>query len=166
MRTLLAILMMAVPALALAACDGEEDAVAERTREAAPDLVALTLEGEAVDLAAHAGQVVVVNFWLAECGPCLAEMPDFDTYYRENRARGLEILAINMGQEEATVEAAARRLPVTFPLLVDPLGISTERYGVRGAPTTFIIDRDGHIHERVNGPLNAAALEQRVGPLL
>lgn len=165
MRRILAALAL-IPALALAACDEPADTAADRPADAAPDLVALTLDGDAVDLAAHAGQVVVVNFWLAECGPCLAEMPDFDAYYRDNRDRGLAILAVNMGQEEDRVRAAARRLPVSFPLLVDPLSITTERYGVQAAPTTFIIGRDGRIHERVNGPLNAAALERKIGPLL
>jgi len=153
---------------ALTGCEDRRDAATQQVdgEQAAPDLVAMTLAGEAVRLEDLRGKVVLVNFWLAECGPCLAEMPDFDRFYQAHRDRGLEILAINMGQSEDAVRKAVRRINVTFPLLTDPLKITTTRYNVLAAPTSFIIDAQGHLVERINGPLNHEDLGRTLGPLL
>ncbi|ABC23600.1 putative thioredoxin [Rhodospirillum rubrum ATCC 11170] len=153
-----------IGALLAAGCD--EAPKTARTDQGAPELVATDRQDAVVRLADQRGKVVLINFWLAECGPCLAEMPDFDGFYRETRGRGFEILAINMGQEDKVVGDVARRLQVSFPLLTDALGITTKRYEVVAAPTSFLIDREGRLVARFNSPLNRAALEKAVGPLL
>lgn len=150
-------------ALALTACkDQKKAAIREATGEPAPDLVATRTDGSVVRLEELRGRVVLVNFWLAECGPCLAEMPDFEAFYQDYRDRGVEILAINMGQPQNVVTNVARRLGVSFPVLADPLKITTSRYNVLAAPTSFVIDAEGRLVERVNGPMNHDDLTEKV----
>ncbi|KAA5606106.1 TlpA family protein disulfide reductase [Roseospira marina] len=157
--------MLAVTALG--GCeDRKEAANQEATGSAAPELVATTLAGDVVRLEDLRGKVVLVNFWLAECGPCLAELPDFDRYYQAHKHEGLEILAINMGQSEDAVRKAIRRIDVTFPMLADPLKITTTRYNVLAAPTSFLVDAEGRLVERINGPMNHQDLTNRLAPLL
>jgi len=149
--------------LTLAAC---KDQGPSRTGAAAPELGVLDAQGSEVRMDARRGQVVLINFWLAECGPCIAEMPALDAFYKENRGRGFELLAVNMGQDAATVGNARRRVEVSFPMLADPLKIATQRYGVIGAPTSFIVDGDGVVVERIDGPLSARDLQRKIGGLL
>lgn len=153
--------------LALSACDDQiaaakSDVAGQKARE----LIAVTVDDQAVRLADYPDQVVVVNFWLAECGPCLAEMPDFDAFYKEYRDKGVMVLAVNIGQGADAVKETGRRLGVSFPLALDPLKITAERYNVLAVPTSFIIDRNGVLAERINGPLNQAALIKKIEPLL
>ncbi len=149
----------------VSACDGQET-IASDASKAAPELAVLDMDSKAVKLADLKGKVVLINFWLVECGPCLVEMPEFESVYREYRDQGFEILAVNMGQENAAIRNAGRRLDVTYPLLEDPLKITTERYGVKAAPTSFLIDREGVLRERINSPMTGKVLEKKVTGLL
>ncbi len=152
-----------VALVALTAC---KDQGPSRTGAAAPELGVLDAQGKEVRMDARRGRVVLINFWLAECGPCIAEMPALDAFYKENKARGFDLLAVNMGQDAATVEATRRRVEVSFPMLADPLKIATQRYGAIGAPTSFIVDAEGVVLERIEGPLTARDLQRKIGGLL
>ncbi len=145
-----------VAALSLGGCN-------DRPRAAglAPELVATTLDGRVVRLVDLRGKTVLVNFWLGGCGPCLGEMGVLDAFYRAHRAQGLEILAINMGQPKAIAAQAAGLMPVSFPLLIDPLKITIERYHVAVAPTSFIVDSRGKLVERIDGPLDQKMLSAK-----
>lgn len=166
-RRVLGGLLAGAAALALAACeDRKKAALRGAAGDPAPELVATGPDGAPVLLADLRGKVVLVNFWLAECGPCLAEMPEFEAFYRRHKADGLEILAVNMGQDGETIGKTARRLHVSFPLLADPLKITTARYNVLAAPTSFVIDPQGRLVDRINGPLNQDDLAGKVGRLL
>lgn len=147
----------------LAACKDEPPAVVSGP---APELGVLGPGEQAVTLADFRGRVVLVNFWFATCGPCLAEMPDLEAYYRSHKGEGFEILAVNMGDDEQTIAATGRRLALSFPLLGDPLKIAATRYKVSGAPTSFVIDRNGILRGRIEGSLTPKELERRVGGLL
>ena len=45
----------------------------------APDFALSDLDGQAVRLSAHRGQVVLVNLWATWCPPCREEMPSMET---------------------------------------------------------------------------------------
>lgn len=166
-RRLLAAAAGLAAAALLPGCVEDRKAAASRSaRGPAPELALIDPNGQAVRLDQYRGQVVLLNFWLAECGPCLAELPDFDAYHRANKDRGFTILAVNMGQNQGVIANVARRLDLSFPLLADPLTITTARYAVLAAPTSFIIDQSGHLAERINGPLNRRDLEDKAGRLL
>ncbi len=131
-----------------------------------PEVPFVDGDGMTRTLADFKGNGVVLNFWATWCVPCVAEMPALDAFYKENRGRGFELLAVNMGQDAATVGNARRRVEVSFPMLADPLKIATQRYGVIGAPTSFIVDGDGVVVERIDGPLSARDLQRKIGGLL
>ncbi len=159
-RCLLGGLVLA--ALSLGGCHERPQTAADQ----APELVATTLDGRVVRLADLRGKTVLINFWLGGCGPCLAEMNELDGFYRAHRARGLEVLAVNMGQSKETVTQAAGQMQVSFPLLIDPLKITITRYKVSAAQTSFIVNPQGRLVERIDGPLNRALLSAKFKALL
>ena len=159
-------LSLLVLGLILAAVSGCEPRNEARTGAEAPELAVLDLDDNALKLADLRGKVVLVNFWLAECGPCLIEMPEFDKVYMQYRGQGFEVVAVNMGQDRDTVNNIRRRLGVSYPLVSDALRITTARYRVEAAPTSFLVDRQGVIRERINAPLNKRELARRVAELL
>lgn len=130
------------------------------------ELAALAFDGTPVRLVDYRGKVVLLNFWSGGCGPCIAEMPALDAVYRANRDRGFTVLALNMGEPDAAVERAAERLGVSFPVLLDGLKITTDRYRVIGAPTSFLIDGEGRLVEKIIGPVDIGRLEEKLAGLL
>jgi len=99
----------------------------------APDFTLDQAYGGSVDLSAFRGRSVLLVFWTTSCGICRHELPLLDRLNTEFRARGVEILAVNIrdldGAREFMVE---RHLRLTN--LIDPDGATAERYGVSGVP--------------------------------
>jgi len=132
-----------------------------------PDFTLKTLAGDEVNLRRLEGQkVVVVNFWATWCGPCRHEIPDFNDVYSRYRERGVEFLGIAVDESaESVVPEFVQDHPISYPVLLGSPDL-TFRYGVRGLPTTFIIDRAGKIAKRKIGAMSARALETELDKLL
>ena len=62
---------------------------AVKVGERAPDFELTLIDGSKVRGTDLRGQVVVLNFWATWCGPCKAELPLLDSYYRLRRDKGL-----------------------------------------------------------------------------
>ena len=124
----------------------------------APDFALTDLNGETVRLSDWRGQVVLLNFWASWCVPCRQEMPLLQATHEAYAGDGLVVLAVNMGEERRRVEGFAADLAVTFPVLADEETTVGTLYRVRGAPTTYFIDREGVIRQRCVGPLTSGML--------
>lgn len=103
------------------------------------------LNGIEVELSDYHGKVVFLNFWATWCGPCRYEMPSMEKLYNEFKEAGLEILAINLGETAPVVKEFMEEYNLSFPALLDKDNSVAQVYGVRSIPTTYLIDRDGHI---------------------
>lgn len=131
------------------ACSGEEEPV-EATPDAppvveAPDFTLQRPDGTTVTLSDLRGKAVLLNFWATWCGPCRAEMPHIQAVYDDPawQARGLEILAVNVGESAAKVSGFMKDTGFSFPVLVDSSQKVPQTYNVRAIPTTYFIDENG-----------------------
>ena len=150
----------------LAACGGEPPAKLN-IGDAAPAFRAERLDGAAVDFpAAAGGKPMVIRFWADWCRYCEPEMKAIDAVYRRHRDKGLEVFAINAGQDKATVEAFIRKLGVTYPVLLDEQSSIARRYGVVGLPTTYFVDAEGVVRGKVIGEADEAVFERHALALL
>ena len=134
----------------------------------APRYDVVTLDGARLGPEALRGRVVLVNVWATWCGPCRAEMPLLQRMYERHRARGLVVLGLSVDVAgEGAVREFLRARGVTYPVaVVGPGGVVAAFGGVRGYPTSFLLDRDGVVRHQVLGPLAPASLEPAVRRLL
>lgn len=135
----------------------------------APAFKLATLDGGTLSLNERRGQVVIVNLWASWCGPCRAEMPALQRLYAAERARGLEVLAINSTVQDspAAARAFAEEHGLSFPVLLDSDGAVSRAYRLRSLPSTFVVDRRGVIRQIFfGGPLSEETLAAAVAPLL
>jgi thiol-disulfide isomerase/thioredoxin len=103
------------------------------------------LDGKNVKLSSLKGKVVFLNFWATWCPPCRSEMPSMETLYQRYRGKGLEFLAVDVMERKEQVASFMKNFGLSFPVALDSSGNISGMYGVRGIPTTFIIDRNGRI---------------------
>jgi thiol-disulfide isomerase/thioredoxin len=111
------------------------------------------LDGQSTTLSAYKGKVLILNFWATWCGPCREEMPSMEILYKRFKNNGLEILAIDGGEDDTTVRQFIKNSNYTFPILMDRNGMVNYVYGIQAIPTSFIIDREGKILIRIIGSI-------------
>jgi thiol-disulfide isomerase/thioredoxin len=142
---------------------------AAATLRPAPPLSATLLDGSRFETTGTRGKVVIINFWATWCAPCRAEMPALDAFYRQNRDRGLEVIAISIDEprDAGKVRDVARSYAFPVALAADS---RYQGYGrIWRVPMTFVIDRDGQLRSDLTAgvaQVDAQFLDSRVAPLL
>jgi thiol-disulfide isomerase/thioredoxin len=135
------------------------------TGERAPPLTITTLDGREFDLKALRGKVVLVNFWATWCGPCLAEMPLLEKYYRRFQGKGLELIALSIDEpgNREKVRRVMSRFHYPGAMVSDA---SKNGFGVPdGVPVTYVIDAQGVIRDQFI-MAEEDILEEVIPPLL
>ena len=136
-----------------------------RVGQTAPAVTEVALEGYPAvapqDLAR--GEVTLVNFWASWCPPCRAEHPRL----LEMAAQGMPIVGINFRDKAENAAAYLRDDDNPFVAVAfDPEGRTAIDWGVTAPPETFILDGDGTVLFRFQGPLVGSDYEQRFLPAL
>jgi peroxiredoxin len=98
------------------------------------------------------GKVVLINFWATWCKPCEDEMPAMERLYQALRGSAFELVAISVDDDEALVDVFARRLGLTFPVLMDQSQRVAAAYQTDRFPESLLVGRDGVVVERYIGP--------------
>jgi len=110
------------------------------------------LTDQHVNFGGPQAKLQLINFWASWCGPCILEAPDLVKLHK-NYSDVLTIYAVNSTRYDKEREARAfvEQYGFTFDVLFDREGDFTELYKVNTYPTSFVVDKDGVIRERING---------------
>ena len=119
----------------------------------APALKLPDLDGKLHDFANLKGRLAVVNFWATWCPPCRREMPSLERLNRRLAARGLVIVAVDVGEDADTVFSFTGQLDPapSFPMLLDMDSRAMQDWKIKGLPTTFVLDPAGRVIYRAVG---------------
>ena len=131
----------------------------------APQLQVVTFDGKPLSLDALRGKVVLVNFWATWCPYCRHEMPAMEKFYQDYRAKGFEIVALSQDDDPAKVQEFLRKEGYDFKVAMAGRA-GTDFGGVDRLPTSFVIDKQGRIRNKVSGQVHYGRLEDLVVPLL
>ncbi|MBZ0093704.1 MAG: peroxiredoxin family protein [Burkholderiales bacterium] len=134
----------------------------------APNTTFALLNGEQVTVASLRGKVVLVNFWATSCPGCIKEMPSLVETQKNYRDRGFETVAVAMSYDTpAYVRTYTEKNALPFKVALDSSGANALAFGeVRLTPTSFLIDRQGHIVQRYLGEPDFAELHREIEHLL
>jgi len=101
------------------------------------------------------GKAVVVNFWASWCIPCRDEAPVLQKTYERYRDQGLVVLGVDVNDFRQDARRFMKRYGLSYPVVYDGKGSTVGKWGVRGFPETFFVDRSGKlVGERIEGAVD------------
>ncbi|TRZ55957.1 MAG: TlpA family protein disulfide reductase, partial [Rhodocyclaceae bacterium] len=87
-------------------------------------------------------------------GPCKESFPWLNELQIKYGARGLQIIGIDLDVKTEDGLRFLAQTPAAFTVAFDPSGKTAKQYGIKGMPSSVLIDRDGkvaYMHAGFNG---------------
>jgi thiol-disulfide isomerase/thioredoxin len=112
-----------------------------------------------VDLA---GQVVLVNFWYASCGPCRTEAADLNDLH-DDYADEVAFVGVNIRDDAANARSFAEKYDVLYPSILDvsdnavTLAFATPAPPTT-TPTTYLLDAEGRVAARFTSAIQSPSV--------
>jgi thiol-disulfide isomerase/thioredoxin len=112
------------------------------------------LDGSDFDFSKYKGKVVLLDFWATWCGPCLEELPNIRSNYEAYKAKGFEVIGVNLDQDPQALSGflTSQQLPwanIRGSEMAKKCGVDT-------IPFVVLLDQNGvvidlHVRENVLG---------------
>jgi peroxiredoxin len=131
--------------------------------KAAPDFELASLDGKKLKLSDFHGKAVLLNFWATWCEPCKIEMPWFVDLQNKYGSQGFQVLGIAMDDASPSdIADFAKKMGVNYPIVIGKEAVGDQYGGIPYLPSTFYIDRDGKVVERVFGLVSRSEIEANI----
>ena len=122
-------------------------------------------EGFRAVLAGLRGTPVVVNVWASWCGPCRVEAPLLQRA-ADRYGERVTFLGVASKDERGGAARFLNRYRIDYPNVLDRSGEIRRLLGLRGFPTTYLVDRSGRVRSAVVGGISEQVLAARLDDLL
>ena len=125
-------------------------------KETVDNLNMTTIDGESITSKDLLGKVVLINFWATDCSGCIAEMPDLINTFKKYKNKNFELIAVSMFYDPPSrVLSFSKNNNLPFPVVLDlDKKISSQFNEVTLTPTSFLINHEGKIINRIIGVIN------------
>ena len=124
----------------------------------APQFVAQTIQGQAFDMNSLQGKPALIHFWATWCPVCRLEQGSIDAL-----ARDYPFVSVAMQSGKAAeVLSFLKEQGVDYPVVNDPDGVLSRRYGVSGVPATFVLNARGEVAFVTRGYTSGPGLRLRL----
>jgi thiol-disulfide isomerase/thioredoxin len=119
---------------------------AEQVGRAAPSCALTSVGGaQPIALAPDRGKVLWIDFWASWCTTCAQSFPFLIALDRDYRARGLDVVGVNLDEEPEDAQAFLARYAAAFEQTADATGRCPRAFGVEALPSSVLVDRRGMI---------------------
>jgi thiol-disulfide isomerase/thioredoxin len=131
----------------------------------APAFSAVSVTGKATDTKQLAGKTYIVNFFASWCPPCRAEIPDMVALQNKYSKKGFTFVGIAVNEDAETIRSFITKNKINYPVVMatPELVDSYNRYvqgGLRGIPTSFVVNSSGEITQVISGGRSYAEFEK------
>src|SRR5213080_1990033 len=142
-----------------------ENASVKQNFPAAPDVQFTKLDGSPLHLKDLRGRVVLLNFWATWCIPCRSEIPSLSAMQKDFESRGLSIIGVSYDDTADLVQQFQKDIPQSYQVVLGGREVGAD-LPAAPLPTTYIIDREGRIREKIIGERTRVQFESSIKPLL
>ena len=126
-----------------------------------PTMTLYNTKGEEVGTTEkYLGKITIYNFGASWCPPCKVEKPLLNKFYKGN-IKKVNVVSIMVDNTGVAVDKFYEENPMDFPHFFDKNQILSRKFLIRVVPTTYIVDKDGIILERIQGALDWSKLTMK-----
>ena len=127
-----------------------------------PTVTLTDFQGKSVTLPKDIkGKITLLRFWSIDCSFCDKEvLLSLESQYQKYKDKNFMPVAINVSRIDKTDERLKKFESLTYPMLVDEYGLVAKKLGVIGLPTTFIIDEEGIVRDKLSGEAKKEEFEK------
>lgn len=144
----LSILLFAFALVLAVPCSAKADG----TPKQVPDFAGITqwINSPPLNMAGLRGKVVLIDFWAYSCINCLRAMPHVEHLYQTYGDKGLVVVGVHTPEYDfekipTNVEAAVRRIGITYPVAMDNAGATWKAWHNQYWPAEYVIDQNGKL---------------------
>ncbi len=120
------------------------------------NLTFLDDQNNQLNLSNYNGNILLLNFWATWCAPCKEEMPSLDLLKSNKDLNNLKIFPVNVGQDN--IKKAKKFFDdldiKNLDLYFDENINLTKKFGLRGIPTSILLNKDGKEFARIIGSID------------
>jgi thiol-disulfide isomerase/thioredoxin len=122
------------------------------------------LKKETLTLKQYKDKILVINFWATWCAPCREEIPELNTFYKNNN---VQLIGIAIDEVNDVIKFQDD-IPINYPSYIandiDGVELTKNLGNDRGVlPFTVIINPEGLIKKAFYGKVEVADLRQALG---
>ncbi|MBI5207459.1 MAG: TlpA family protein disulfide reductase [Candidatus Firestonebacteria bacterium] len=144
----------------------KEEPAVNNTKKA-PDFTLKNINNENITLSSFDGKVIILNFWATWCPPCRNEIPGFIELYNSYKDKNFVIIGVSLDNDgKAVLESFIKEHGINYPVLLGNNEVTRLYGGIRGIPTTFIINKNRDIVQSFIGFRDKAIFENEIKKLL
>ena len=140
---------MKIASLALAlltvACSAAQVAADPHVGQTLPIHVQDMVTAQPLDSASWQGHVVLVDLWASWCESCKAAMPHHVRLWQQWHARGFDVVAISVDEEQSAAQRFLRDMPLPFVVAWDAGQRTVTALAPAEMPTAYVLDRQGRV---------------------
>lgn len=135
--------------------------ISDKIGTSAPAFDMINLEGIRLNNQNTKGKVVVLQFWFANCIPCIQEIPDLNAVYRRYQEDTDVVFAAITFENTKDATIFKTKHAFAYPIVANAKA-TCQAFGVLTYPTHIILDKRGKILEYQTGAIYAATLIDRI----
>jgi len=124
----------------------------------APNISAVTLEGQYFDLYKHKTRPLLVYFWATWCPVCKLEQSNIESISMDYP---VITIAMQSGDDEE-ISQFLKDEKLTFKVINDDSGVLSKKYNIRGVPVSFVINKQNEIEFAEVGYTTELGLKARL----
>lgn len=129
-----------------------------------------TLGGEEFNIESVRGKIVLVYFWASWSVPCMQELPFLKKLYAEYQAKGFEIVAVAVDEDQSKIQSFLKTHEIEWLNLWDESNRTDPKvvreYGISVIPSQILLDKDGRVLLlEARGEVLAKSLQNLLAPV-